>query len=211
LIETFEMTERPRRLKPANIYYHFYSSATQGALRALEQVHDWCLQQPLHSMTAVEYARVVRDSYNTYLYPSGNREWLLINNGKLRTFRIPLGMGVPDLARSSGVTGSVPFGDVLYIHTNGSQRTRLVLADQSSGHLFLESSQGEIAWKEFTANRLHFSVSELRPKHTVVIGGAKANRDAKVTIDGEVHVLKSDATGRVEIQLSGSQDVKIEG
>ncbi len=38
VIETFEMTGRPRRLKPINIYYHTYSASKPAALNALHKV-----------------------------------------------------------------------------------------------------------------------------------------------------------------------------
>ena len=71
VIDTFERTDAPRRLKPVNIYYHFYSASRLGALRSLQKVYKWCVDQDLHAMTASEFAKLTRDSYRTQLFPLG--------------------------------------------------------------------------------------------------------------------------------------------
>src|SRR5690606_9877650 len=40
-IETYQLTDEPRRLKPIDIYYHFYSAASPASLKALQQVYDY--------------------------------------------------------------------------------------------------------------------------------------------------------------------------
>ena len=86
VIDTFKRTESPRRLKPVNIYYHFYSASRIGALRALREVYDWSVAQPLHDMTASEFAKLTRDSRATRILQTDERSWCVVNDGKLRTF-----------------------------------------------------------------------------------------------------------------------------
>ena len=54
------MTERPRRLKPINVYYHFYIGTKAAGIRSLEEVYAWSLAQDVHPVTAGDYARRVR-------------------------------------------------------------------------------------------------------------------------------------------------------
>lgn len=207
VIETFNDTEEPRRLKPVNIYYHFYSAVTLGSLRALEKVHDWALERPLHSMTAVDYARLVRDSYHTKIYQSAPRTWILVNQGMQKTFRVDAKQGVPDLFASSGVIGYVKFKDQLFIHTDGSHVCTLVLADAPKPRIYLESSQGEISWKALGSNKVEFSVTELRPSHTIVFGGCPAGQKWKANINDKGSEIIADAQGKLTLPLSGNAQV----
>ena len=125
VIETFEMTEEPRRVKPVNIYYHFYSAANLGALRALEKVHQWAMTQPLHATTAAKMAAATRDSHATAIYHNaGGRDWTVINEGRLQTLRIPSSLGLPDMVGSEGLIGYKEDGGQTYIHTDGRPKVR---------------------------------------------------------------------------------------
>ncbi len=211
VLETFEETEQPRRLKPVNIYYHFYSAVTLGSLRALEKIHDWALSQPLHSLTALEYAKIARDSYGTRIYQTGPAAWTLVNQGHQRTFRLPATAGTPDLAACRGVVGYRVVGEVLYVHTKGDPVSQLVMAQKPTPRLHLESSQGEIQWQELTARKAKFAVQERRPKHTLVLAGSAPEKTWRVTIGGsKASEAKADANGRIALELSGDATVLVE-
>ncbi len=210
VIETFKETEEPRRLKAVNIYYHFYSAATLGAMKALEKVHDWCLDQPLHSMTAVDYARLVRDSYQTRVYRQGAKSWLLVNQGHQRTFRLDTSAGVPDLTTSDGIVGYTQYKNWTFVHTGGNAVSRLVLAESPPRHLHLESSQGEITWRELGPARATFSVQELRPRHETILAGLEPGRSWQVRINGQATLQNADDAGRLILQLSGNAEVTVE-
>ncbi len=210
VLETFAATEEPRRLKPVNIYYHFYSAVTIGSLRALEKIHDWVLSQPLHSLPAVAYARIARDSYGTKIYQSGASAWLLVNQGHQRTFRLDDVQGLPDLAACSGVTGYRKVGSALYVHTKGERVTQVVLAAQPAPRLHLESSQGEISWQELSPRKAQFTVSELRPKHQVVLAGSAPKQSWQLKLNKVSSTVTADADGRIVLDLSGDAAVSLE-
>ena len=145
VVDTFEKTESPRRLKPANIYYHFYSAATLGAQRALERVHNWCLERELHALTAGQFAKIKRDCLGVRVFSDGPGRYTISGNGQLRTFRIPQAAGVPILAESEGVTGYHVHGDQLYLHTDGRRTVRVKIAPEGTAerhHLRLQTSTG---------------------------------------------------------------------
>src|SRR6185436_16065362 len=56
VIKLFEFTERPRRLKPIDIYYHFYSGASEAATASLREVYRWALKQETIPLHLSEYA-----------------------------------------------------------------------------------------------------------------------------------------------------------
>ena len=209
VVETFDATESPRRLKPVNIYYHFYSALTLGALRAVEKVHDWALERPLHSLTASEYARLIKDSYETRIYRQGPRQWVMVNHGHQRTFRLDASEGIPDLTSCQHVTGWRKIGNYLYVHTDGSPVTQLTLADSPPPQLHLESCQGEITWKERAPARMSLTVTDLRPNHTLTFAGSAPGQRWRTTINSSAGEIQADGDGRVSLELHGNAEVQV--
>ena len=200
VIDTFERTESPRRLKPVNIYYHFYSASRLGALRALREVYDWSMAQPLHDMTAAGFAKVTRDSRATRIMQTGERSWCLLNGGALRTFRVPRSLGVPDIEKCDGVTGYKVEGDLLYIHTSGQPITELALTDRPSDHPLLTSSTAEIEFAKLTPSAVAFELSGFRPAKVELAGMGDAQR-WRYSHEGGMGDVTADAEGRISLDL----------
>lgn len=131
VIETFELTERPLRLKPINIYYHTYSASKIGSLKALKKVYDWALKQPVFPVYASTYIRKVIDFHDLAIARDGDG-WRIFGGDEVRTLRIPRRMGLPDLGRSEGVLGWWDEGDARYIHLDGRPVSRLFLGERPS-------------------------------------------------------------------------------
>lgn len=199
-IQTFELTEQPRRLKPVNVYYHFYSGAMLSSISALHQVYRWCADQPMHSITAGIYARLAKDSHLTKIYKISDQHWRLVNEGHLRTFRIPASFGFPDIARSTGVTGYKDAGEWRYVHTSGLKETQLVLSNQPAQHLYLISSSAEISFSADGPHQAKFEAHDQR-KVQVVLGGAPPEEPCTIVINGAQHKIVADAEGRISIEL----------
>ena len=211
VIETYQLTESPRRLKPVNIYYHFYSATLLGPLRALDRVHSWCLEQPLHPMTAARYAKIAKDSHLTRIYSTGTRRWRLENAGDLRTYRIPKAVGVPDMTRSTGVTGFTRNGESTYVHTDGSTVVHLQLADAPPLHLFLDRSTADLSFEILEANRARFKSGGLDLRGAEVwFGGLDAGTRVRVTIDGTHSIVQADENGMFHLRCGRRSNVELE-
>jgi len=202
-IETFELTETPRRLKPVNVYYHFYSGAMISSLSALHQVYRWCEAQPMHAITAGMYARIAKDSHFTKIYKLSSNRWRLVNDGHLRTFRIPTKLGYPDLDKSVGVTGFNDKGDWRYVHTSGQKETILSLTKTPPSRLYLVSSSAEIEFSLTDPNKLGFNASDQR-KIEVVIGGAEPGEVCNIVANGAERSLTANAKGMLTLTLPKS-------
>lgn len=202
-IETFELTESPRRLKPVNVYYHFYSGAMLSSISALHQVYRWCAAQPLHSITAGTYARIAKDSHLTKIYKITDKHWRIVNQGHLRTFRIPARFGYPDIARSKGVTGFKDEGEWRYIHTSGLPETEIVLGSEPHAHLHLVSSTAEIKFTAQAPDQASFEAYDRRPIH-LVLGGAPPEGFCTININGDERRIPASAAGRISIELPAS-------
>ena len=97
VIETFKLTDHPRRLKPIDIYYHFYSGEKTASLRALKEVYDWTLEQEIIPLFMSDYVKRVMAYQQTtvaqdlkgnlhYLAPAELRSLRQIGDRKTQAF-----------------------------------------------------------------------------------------------------------------------------
>jgi hypothetical protein len=123
VISTFQLTEMPRRIKPINIYFHFYSGTKIGSLKVLKQVFDWALAQDVVSVYASEYIRKVEDFQRLSFARRLDGCLQLRGEGKLTTLRIEPGsaLGAVDEERSRGVTSvrELPQGRFIGLDDSG--------------------------------------------------------------------------------------------
>lgn len=118
VIETFEMTDAPRRMKAVDIYYHSYSASKQASIKALHKVYQWALAQRLNPVYSSEYIRKVQDFYE-FAIGRDAQGWRLRGPGQLRTLRMPPGMALPSMAASRGIAGYAKGTDGNYLHLAG--------------------------------------------------------------------------------------------
>ena len=208
MIDTFKRTESPRRLKPVNIYYHFYSASRLGALKALREVYDWSVAQPLHDMTAAEFAKLTRDSRATRIFQTGQRAWCIRNEGALRTFRLPKALGVPDMTKSKGVTGYKEEGDSIYVHTSGQRMSDIVLADRPADHPRLTSSSVEISFGKLSPSAVAFELAGFRPAKVEMGGMGKAAR-WQISHQGGMGEVAADPDGSLSLELPPTASVTL--
>lgn len=171
VIETFEMTESPRRLKPINVYFHTYILSKRASLASFEKVMDYALHQETQPVFASDYARKVLD-FRTIAIARSAQGWRIRGAGDLRTLRLPRNAGLPDLRASTGIAGYRVQGDVTYVHL-ASGDADLRLTHQPATAPNLVSSNGRIEafarqdktwrWKLRTQARipLEFSMQHL--------------------------------------------------
>lgn len=117
VLETFEMTDSPRRLKPAGIYYHTYSVSKPAGLKALHKLYTWALSQPLHPVHTSDYIRKVQDFHGFAIALDGEG-WRVRGDGPLRTVRLPFSASVSAAVvnASQGLTGWKEAPEGTYIH-----------------------------------------------------------------------------------------------
>lgn len=115
VIESFEMTERPRRLKPVDIYYHTYSTSKRAGLKAVQKAHEWARTQPLHPVFASEFIMKANDFQDIAL-ARDNGGWRVRGNGNLRTLRLPTALGTAQLNDARGIAGFSAGSEGNYLH-----------------------------------------------------------------------------------------------
>jgi len=124
VIQTLQLTDKPRRFKPIDLYYHVYSASFPASLQALNKVYRWALAQPVMNIFISDYIKKVIDYYQITI-ANNDSAWLLYSSGELRELRSAKNFGYPDLTNSSNVIGFNENKDDLYIHLGPNRLTVL--------------------------------------------------------------------------------------
>jgi len=67
VIEAFKNTEKPIRVRPINIYYHFYSGERVSSIKALKETYDYALSQKINPIFPTRYIQMVHGWINTVI------------------------------------------------------------------------------------------------------------------------------------------------
>ena len=169
VIQTFEFTDQPRRLKPLNIYYHFYSGEKLASLNALIDVYEWALQQDNYPVYVSDYLHKVNNFFEIDLFSTLDNNWIIHNAKDIQSFRIPLSKKL-SLSKSQGVMGYRDLHDGRYIHTISAEDNQaeskpiiLNLSNKSSSSTtvssmpYIEQSNGVIHQYSFDSETGYLS------------------------------------------------------
>lgn len=146
VIETFEFTEKPRRIKPINIYFHTYITTKRAGMASLDKVFSYAMAQETTPVYVSDYARKVRDFQHLAVArtPTG---WRIRGAEQLRTLRLPVSMGFPDIKKSNGVAGYRAGPTESYVHL-GHGAAEIALAREESQGLVLVSANARVEKSE---------------------------------------------------------------
>ena len=106
LENTLNNTERPRRLKPFNLYYHMYSGEKASALASVKHFLDMARKTPVFPTTASHYSRIADDFFAAEIEQVDLFSWAITGRGALQTVRFDdAEQLIVDPERSIGVLG----------------------------------------------------------------------------------------------------------
>lgn len=199
VIETFEMTENPRRLKPVNIYYHMYSTTKTASLAALHKVYAWAMARPFHPIYASEYAARVLDFARVVLARDLEGAWHVRGANALRTLRVPAAAGVPV---GTGVAGYVAHGDSTYIHLSASDAQFRMHKDAPAGPV-LNDANARITRFEPAPDGFRFALAGHRPLEFRLRGAERCS----VSVAGKA--LKPGRNGLYELESHAAADITV--
>ncbi|WP_456485325.1 endo alpha-1,4 polygalactosaminidase [Hydrogenimonas sp.] len=175
VIETYQMTDRPRRFKPIDIYYHFYSGSKRAPLNALKAVFDWAVKRDVMPIYTSEYIPKVMEYYDASIAHT-QEGWQIYGLRELRTLRLEDGR-LPNIALSDGVIGYKKSPQGLYLHLSGGEKKELHYESGGlSAHACLISSNGKTMafWKNPNGFSAHFASHV--PLETVIM----AERECRI-------------------------------
>ncbi len=116
LEHTLNNTERPRRLKAFNLYYHMYSGEKASALAAVKYFLNMARNGNVIPIFASHYAAIADDFFNVELEQIDLGSWAVKARGAMQTVRFDKAEGLDvDYARSSGVLGASRHEGALYV------------------------------------------------------------------------------------------------
>jgi polysaccharide biosynthesis protein PelA len=157
VIETFEITESPRRLKPMDIYFHTYITTKLAGMQSLDNVFGYALSKETTPVYVADYARMVLDFQRMVVARTADG-WLVRGGPDLRTLRVPNSFGVPDVGRSQSVAGYRIGASDTYIHSSGDN-VRLILAPKSDGKPWLVSANARVNSFSATPNGFQWDLA----------------------------------------------------
>ena len=169
-IETFELTDKPRRIKPVNVYYHFYSGTKIASMRALKSVYDWSMNQDIYPLFGSEYSIKVPDFQNAGVARYLDGAWKLSGLGNIRSIRLLDNLIWPDLDKSQGIVGARALHDGNYMHTNGADQIVLYTRNSPPSQVYLVSSNGQVLQWDDSGNGLSFRVAGTVPVSVELAG-----------------------------------------
>ncbi len=162
VIDTFEMTDKPKRLKPIDIYNHFYIVDEVAGIKALHLVYDWALKQSINNMFVSDYTAKVLD-FNSLSIAKQDKGWQIDTADKLREFRAPVKLGYPDLEKSINVIGFNKINDSYYIHLGPGGHSFIRLTNEAPKIPFIVDANAEVTNFKRDKNKVHFSLKGYMP------------------------------------------------
>ncbi len=116
LVNTLTNTDKPRRLKGFDLYYHMYSGEKQASLRAVRKLLELARATPVIPLDASQYAAMADDYFSTEITQTGLFKWVIRKRGALETVRFDDAdqLAIDD-AESLGVLGANRHQGSLYV------------------------------------------------------------------------------------------------
>lgn len=203
IIESFENLGKPRRIKPVNLYYHFYSGERLASLNTLEQIYTYIQKSDFVDMFATEYVNIANDFFETKI-EKFNDTYSIKNHGYLKTIRFDGIDKFVDLEKSKGVLGYEIFQNSLYVHLDGSGDYQLQMSSKPYNDAYLVSANFRIKDMALSKKKVSF----LRygwGKTNMILANMFASRKYKITYGKWEFVRSSDEMGNLEINFGNGE------
>jgi polysaccharide biosynthesis protein PelA len=204
VLETFGNTGAPRRIKPVDVYLHFYSGERYAAVGAVRKVYDWARAQPVIPVWGSRYVKAVRGFSEMKVFQSGSGRFRLKGGAALRTVRFDGENRVPVLSASKGVIGFKRERGSLYVSLDESDDRELVLGEGAGGGARLEEANFEPErWSASGGGVRFFKRGWL--KSEVVLAGLTPGGSYRVSGAGLGGAYSADASGRLALRFPNSE------
>ncbi|UUD66040.1 bifunctional glycoside hydrolase 114/ polysaccharide deacetylase family protein [Pseudomonas seleniipraecipitans] len=157
VMETFALTDKPRRLRGLNLYYHFYSGTKQASIRVMHEIYRAMQAEQPISLWMSDYVTRMHGIHQGSLARQEDGSWQIRALDGLRTVRLDPRLGWPDLTRSSGIAGVRDLPQGRYVHLAGDMAV-LALRDSRDPRPALEEANLPLLdWHYLDDHRVRFS------------------------------------------------------
>ncbi len=206
VIQTFKLTNSPRRFKPIDVYYHLYSGSKRASLNALQYVFDWAIKQDVNPIFTSEYIPKVMDYYTVSM--SEDNGTLLVEGMKnIKTLRVEKENAGIDFKVSKNILGVRDFEKHTYFHVGKDSEVlfKEVEDNRFKNNPYLISANGKVDTKIFNSSSLKMNFSSYLPLRLTfnLPKGCKLTSSKKVHRDknGTTLSLKYKSTKKVNIDV----------
>ena len=212
VIQTLKFTDKPKRLKPINIYYHFYSGEKISALKALQDVYDWSLKQDYFDIYASEYINKVNNYFEISMYSTLDKHFQIYDASEIQSFRTPLVKNI-SITKSEGLIGLRKLHDGTYLHTSPNTPISLnfnetdVLAEP-----YIVQSTNEINTWNVIGNQIFLTVNtdHTNKKHAFIDINYSNLKCQNKEDSGDIIVVKTESNlSRIMIDYSKNHTLEI--
>ncbi len=202
VIQTFKFTNKPKRLKPIDIYYHIYSASKSASLNALRKVYEWAMKQDVMPIYTSTYIPKVMDFYEISIAKEKD-SWMIKGSKSLKTIRLSKS-NIVDIDASKGVLGTKEYLENQYIHLSPDAQHIIKLRKNLKSQNYLLDSNGMVqSYKEEGKNKFftfHSEVPFYLRYH--VLKGCTLKSEPKVDIQEE-------ADGITTLSYTLQEDVNV--
>ncbi|CDW94898.1 MULTISPECIES: bifunctional glycoside hydrolase 114/ polysaccharide deacetylase family protein [unclassified Thiomonas] len=130
VVESYQITDSPRRIKPIDLYYHPYIVTKAAGAKSLHFVYQWALKQPTHAIFGHQYFRSVNDWRQATVARLLAGGWRLRSGAEMRQWTQPVTAATPALANCQNLVGWNEHEQQRYLHATAGQA---VLRSQAAG------------------------------------------------------------------------------
>jgi len=195
LAETLQRTETPIRVKPINIYYHFYSVEREDGMSALWHNIDYARGQEIAPVSTSRFVSMVDGFDAARIVALGDRRWRIEDREGLETVRFDdASLLAVDFARSEGIVGQRHAQGSLYVALDRAVAAPVVaLAAYAAPH---RDPDAPVPYLVQSRWRVEALVREARGWRFTAEGFGAADFTWKVPAPGRYAVAAIDADGR---------------
>ena len=205
VLEAFEHTDAPRRLRPLAVHYHGYVASSPSGLEALQAVYAWLRERSVFVVRVPDYFERVRAFREQLILRHSDGSFEIRGGDALRTLRVPAGLGLPNLAASSGVAtvSSLPQGTYVTFSVGGKRRLQLGSAGLHRPHLTATNARVdlfEVTDANEHAPELRIALTADEPIELRLAGLPDSGR-CRLQLQDRTVSATADARGLVTLQL----------
>jgi len=205
VVQTFKLTNSPRRLKPIDIYYHLYSGSKRASLNALKYVFEWSIAQDVMPIFTSEYIPMVMDYY-TVSMSEENGYFLVDGMRDVKTLRVEKENVGIDFKNSQSVLGLSHFENHTYIHTDKSNKVIFKASNNSAYKKvpYLISANANAKLHKMSSSVLSMSFNGHVPLKLVF------NLPSKCTLTSSLKSKRVKNNGILTLEYKTARKVKID-
>ncbi|MFP3679964.1 bifunctional glycoside hydrolase 114/ polysaccharide deacetylase family protein [Pseudomonas sp. SIMBA_041] len=189
VIDTFELTDSPRRMRGLHLYYHFYSSTKQASIKAMGEIYGYMKTQQPMSLWMSDYLDRLHGLYQVSMARTADGAWQIRGLDALRTVRLDPQMGWPDLMRSQGVAGVRDLPQGRYVALSSDHALLVLRPDRDERPALEDANLPLVDWRYVDERQVDFSFAG----QVDLTFSVRASGTCRVEVDGQRFAGKASA------------------